>query len=53
MSQYCRQALLQTDKRNQTNGPRKLDEQIDVTVRRRSPVRDGAEYVERRHTVFE
>ena len=53
MSQCCRQPLLQTDKRNQANRPREFDEQIDVAVRRRSPVRDRAEDVERRHAVFE
>ena len=53
MSQYCRQALLQTDKPNQTNGPRKLDEQIDVALHRRSATRDGSEHVDGRHAVFE
>ena len=53
MSQYCGQALLQTDKPNQTNGPRKLDEQIDVALHRRSATRDGSEHVDGRHAVFE
>ena len=53
MSQYGRQTLLQTDKRKQTSGPRKFDEQIDVTLRRRSATRDGSERVDGRHAVFE